>query len=45
MEAEGIDPANIYMYGHSLGARMVIDAGIKFGFNRIGLIDGERLLI
>jgi dienelactone hydrolase len=41
MEAEGIDPAKIYMYGHSLGARMVIDAGIKFGPNRIGMIDGD----
>jgi hypothetical protein len=42
MEAEGIDPAKIFLYGHSLGARMVIDAGIKFGPNRIGMIDGDE---
>jgi uncharacterized membrane protein len=41
MEAEGIDPAKIFMYGHSLGARMVIDAAIKFGTQKIGMIDGE----
>lgn len=41
MVTEGVDPAKIFMYGHSLGARMVIDAGLKFGENRIGMIDCE----
>lgn len=42
MEAEGIDPANIFMYGHSLGARMVVDAALKFGPGKIGMIDGKK---
>jgi hypothetical protein len=41
MVAEGVSPDNIYMYGHSLGARLVVDAGFKFGENRIGMIDGK----
>lgn len=41
LESEGVSPDNIYMYGHSLGARMVIEAGLRFGERRIGLIDGE----
>lgn len=43
LESEGVAPANIYMYGHSLGARLVIDAGINFGKRRIGLVDGEGI--
>lgn len=41
LESEGVSSDNIYMYGHSLGARMVIEAGLRFGERRIGLIDGE----
>lgn len=41
LEAEGVSPDDIYMYGHSLGARLVIDAGLKFGERKIGLIDGD----
>lgn len=39
MAAEGILPENIHMYGHSLGARLVLDAGMRFGKKRIGSID------
>lgn len=42
MESEGIQPGNIFMYGFSLGARIVIDAAIQFGKQKIGLIDGKR---
>ncbi|CRL00465.1 CLUMA_CG013727, isoform A [Clunio marinus] len=39
LEREGVSPDNIFMYGHSLGARLVIDAGLKFGPNKIFQID------
>lgn len=42
LEAEGVSPDNIFLYGHSLGARMVIDAGISFGKGRISQIDGTK---
>lgn len=38
---EGVSTENIFMYGHSLGGRLVIDAGIKFGRRRIRQIDGN----
>lgn len=41
LEEEGVSADNIYMYGHSLGARVVIDAGLRFGERKIGLIDGK----
>lgn len=41
MEKEGIIPDNIFMYGFSLGARIVIDAAINFGKQKIGMIDGR----
>jgi acetyl esterase/lipase len=41
LEASGVSPSNIYMYGHSMGARLVIDAGIKFGKGKIGQVDGK----
>lgn len=41
LEAEGVPPDNVLMYGHSLGARLFIHVGIRFGKNRIGLIDGN----
>jgi len=40
LETEGVLPDNILLYGHSLGARLVVRAGIDFGKNKIGLIDG-----
>lgn len=42
MEAEGISPNNLFMYGHSLGARLVISAGMKFGKGKIAQIDGKN---
>lgn len=41
LQSEGVSPDNIYMYGHSLGARLVIDAGINFGKRKIGFVDGK----
>lgn len=40
LENEGVSGDNIFLYGHSLGARLVIDAGIHFGKQKIGSIDG-----
>lgn len=39
LEAEGVSADDIFMYGHSLGARLVIDAAIPFG---VAQIDGEK---
>ena len=44
MEAEGRSPDNMYMYGHSLGGRLVIDAGIAFGDNKIFQIDCKKII-
>lgn len=41
MENEGINPEKIFMYGYSIGGRLVIDAALNFGPDKIGLIDGE----
>lgn len=41
----GVSPDNIYMYGHSYGARIVIDAGLNFGTRKISSIDGKLLLL
>jgi hypothetical protein len=42
LESEGVSGDNIFMYGHSLGARMVIDAAITFGPGKVSQIDGEK---
>ncbi|CAO1410455.1 unnamed protein product [Diamesa serratosioi] len=39
LEVEGLNPDNVFMYGHSLGARLVIDAAVNFGKKRIKEID------
>lgn len=39
LEADGFDPDNWILYGHSLGARMVVDAGTNFGPGRIANVD------
>lgn len=44
LESEGVTGDNIYMYGHSLGARISIEAGLKFGTNKISQIDGKNIL-
>lgn len=39
---DGVSSDDIFMFGFSLGGRLVIDAAILFGPNRIGRIDGEN---
>jgi alpha-beta hydrolase superfamily lysophospholipase len=41
LQADGVSPNNIFLYGHSMGARIFIDAAITFGPGQIGEIDGE----
>ena len=36
----GVSDDDLFMYGFSFGARLVIDAGVNFGANRIKQIDG-----
>lgn len=42
LSAAGIEDDNLFMYGFSFGARLVIDAGVNFGNNRIKQIDGNQ---
>lgn len=39
MEREGISADNMFLYGHSLGARIMVDAAIRFGKQKIASID------
>ena len=41
MESEYINPRNIYMYGFSLGGRIIIDGAINYGTQKVGSIDGK----
>lgn len=41
LENEGFDPDNWFMFGHSAGARLVIDAAVNFGHKKIKEIDGK----
>lgn len=41
LELSGVFPDNIFLYGHSMGARIFVDASINFGPGRIGEIDGK----
>ena len=41
METEGVSPVNIFLYGFSIGARIMIDGAINFGPQKIGLLDGK----
>lgn len=45
LEQQGFDPSNGYMYGFSLGARIVILAGILYGPKRIDQIDGKFFFV
>lgn len=45
MENDGISPDDIYLYGFSFGARLVIDACINFGPRKIKFIDGESITL
>ena len=37
----GVNDDDLFMYGFSFGARLVIDAGVNYGINRIKQIDGN----
>lgn len=39
LESEGVSGDNIFMYGHSLGGRIAIHSGLKFGKSKIANID------
>lgn len=41
-EREGFNPDDWFMFGHSAGARLVIDAAANFGYQRVKEIDGEE---
>lgn len=43
LEVEGLNPDNVFMYGHSLGARLIIDAAANFGKQKIKAIDGSLI--
>lgn len=40
-----IDPSNIHLMGHSLGAHVVGAAGAAFSLGKIGRITGERIRV
>ncbi|CRL05724.1 CLUMA_CG018754, isoform A, partial [Clunio marinus] len=40
LETQGFNPDNLFMYGFSFGAQLVINAGVQYGFNKIAEIDG-----
>ena len=42
LEEDGFNPDNMYMFGYSFGARLVIDAAAEFGHQRIKQIDGKK---
>lgn len=41
LEVEGFNPDNVFMFGFSYGARLVIDAAANFGIQKIKEIDGK----
>lgn len=43
LEREGVQDDNLFLFGFSTGSRLVFDAGINFGVQRIKYIDGETL--
>lgn len=42
LEAQGFNPDNLYMYGFSFGAQLVIHAGNLYGDSKIAEIDGKE---
>lgn len=44
-EYEGYNPNNGYMFGFSFGSRLAIEAGYKFGANRLENIDRKVLIL
>lgn len=45
LEVEGFNPDNGFMFGHSFGARLIIDAAVNFGKQKIKEIDGKIIII
>jgi Lipase len=43
LEKQGFNPDNLFMYGFSFGAQLVINTGNLYGENRIAEIDGELM--
>lgn len=41
LEDEGFNPDNWFMFGHSAGARLVVDAAANFGYQKVKEIDGK----
>lgn len=39
LESEGVPGDNMFLYGHSIGGRIAIHSGLKFGKNKIANID------
>lgn len=44
LNSQGFTDDNMFMYGFSFGAQLVIYAGMSYGSNRIAAIDGENLI-
>lgn len=42
LEAQGFNPDNLFMYGFSFGAQLVINAGNIYGEQKIAEIDGNN---
>ena len=45
LEEQGFNPDNLFMYGFSFGAQLVINAGNLYGENKIAEIDGKSLKV
>lgn len=45
LEDRGYDPSNGYMFGFSLGGRIVLEGGRLYGKQKIAEIDGEKAKI
>lgn len=41
LDAQGFNPDNLFMYGFSFGAQLVIHAGNLYGAQRVAEIDGN----
>jgi len=40
LEAHGYNPSNGFMFGFSFGAQLAFEAGRRFGYRKLGGIDG-----
>ena len=41
LETDGFDPENGFMFGHSFGGQIVLEAGKTYGVQKIKEIDGK----